>query len=209
MNIDALLICADHALRTLSGSTTARRARPLAAADTAPTALSPEETRLSGALMRVNHVGEICAQALYEAQALNAQHPHLRAELHQAAEDEQDHLAWTADRLRELGARPSLLNPLWYAGAFAMGTLAARAGDQWSLGFVAETERQVEQHLAEHLSRLPQADHSSRAIVDQMKLDEARHAEMAETGGAHPLPAPVRWLMKGAAGVMTRTAHHL
>ena len=168
--------------------------------------LSADERRLAGALMRVNHVGEVCAQALYSAQALTARAPGLREQMRSAARDETDHLAWCEKRLQELGARTSLLNPLWYAGAFAIGAAAGRAGDKLSLGFLVETERQVEQHLDDHLQRLPQADGSSRAVVAQMKADEARHADAAERAGAAPLPAPVRWLMRAAARVMTSTA---
>lgn len=159
--------------------------------------------------MRVNHVGEVCAQALYQAQALTARSDTLRRQMEQAAREETDHLAWTEQRLRELGDRPSLLNPLWYAGAFGLGLAAGRLGDALSLGFVVETERQVEQHLAGHLERLPATDHRSRAIVAQMKDDESRHADQALSAGAHALPAPVRGLMRVAAKVMTRTAHHL
>ena len=159
--------------------------------------------------MRVNHVGEVCAQALYESQALGARQPEQVAHLQQAACDEGDHLAWTASRLQELGARPSLLNPLWFAGAFTLGWLAGRAGDRWSLGFVVETERQVEQHLASHLDALPANDRASRAIVAQMKIDEARHADQAQSAGAAELPWPVRSMMRMAAKVMTTTAHHI
>ena len=209
VNPDALLASADLALRTLSRSASAARAmpRPVPELQQLDTPLSAEERRLSGALMRVNHVGEVCAQALYAAQALTARSPELRARMAAAGREETDHLAWTERRLVELGDRPSLLNPLWYAGAFALGLLAGRAGDRISLGFVVETERQVEAHLASHLVRLPAADHASRAVVAQMKDDEARHAEAAESAGAQRLPWPVRWLMRGAARVMTRTAH--
>jgi ubiquinone biosynthesis monooxygenase Coq7 len=167
------------------------------------------ERRLAASLMRVNHVGEVCAQALYQAQALTARSPELRAQMEAAAREEQDHLAWTEQRLRELDDRPSLLNPLWYAGAFAIGLAAGRAGDRWSLGFVVETERQVEQHLAGHLERLPAADRASRAIVERMKEEEAQHARAAEGAGAAHLPAPVRWAMRGAAKLMTSTAHRI
>jgi ubiquinone biosynthesis monooxygenase Coq7 len=167
------------------------------------------ERQRSGALMRVNHVGEVCAQALYQAQALTARTPALRQQMQQAAREEMDHLAWTEQRLQELGDRPSLLNPLWYAGSFAIGLLAGRLGDSASLGFVVETERQVEQHLAGHLDRLPEADARSRAIVDQMRADERRHADDAQQAGGQDLPAPVRWLMRGAAKVMTTTAHRI
>jgi ubiquinone biosynthesis monooxygenase Coq7 len=169
--------------------------------------LSPDERRLSGALMRVNHVGEVCAQALYAAQALTARTPELRAQMVAAGREETDHLAWLERRLDELGDRTSLLNPLWYAGAFAIGLAAGRAGDRVSLGFVVETERQVEAHLAGHLDRLPAGDADSRAVVAQMQADEARHADDALAAGGAPMPLPVRWLMRAAARVMTRTAH--
>lgn len=171
--------------------------------------LTPTERRLSGALMRVNHVGEVCAQGLYQAQALTARTPALRDQMLAAAQEETDHLAWTEARLRELDTRPSLLNPLWYGGAFALGLLAGRAGDAWSLGFVVETERQVEEHLAGHLTRLPAGDAASRAIVAQMRNDEAAHGLAAQQAGAAALPAPLRWAMRLAAGVMTTTAHRL
>jgi ubiquinone biosynthesis monooxygenase Coq7 len=206
--IDTWLSAADTARRTLSGSAVAGRPAPRADAAGAPT-LAPDEQRLSGALMRVNHVGEVCAQALYQAQALTARTPELTERMAAAARDEVDHLAWTEQRLAELGARPSLLNPLWYAGAFVIGLAAGRAGDRVSLGFVVETERQVEQHLASHLDRLPADDAASRAIVAQMRTDEARHAQSAQSAGGEDLPAPVRALMRAAARVMTRTAHYL
>ena len=158
--------------------------------------------------MRVNHVGEVCAQALYSAQALATRDPLLRESFREAAREETDHLAWTQQRLRELSARPSLLNPLWYAGAFSIGWLAGHIGDRVSLGFVVETEAQVEQHLASHLDKLPGADLRSRAIVRQMKEDEARHGAQAQQAGASALPAPVRWAMRAAAKLMTSTAHH-
>jgi ubiquinone biosynthesis monooxygenase Coq7 len=202
---DTLIEAADATLRTLSGGVTA--ARP--ATSVAATDLTAAERRLAGALMRVNHVGEVCAQALYQAQAVTARDPVLREKMRQASRDELDHLAWTRQRLDELGDRPSLLNPLWYAGAFTLGLLAGRAGDRVSLGFVVETERQVEEHLAGHLERLPAADARSRAMVAQMKDDEAAHAQQAIEAGASALPRPVGWLMRVAARVMTRTAHHI
>lgn len=159
--------------------------------------------------MRVNHVGEVCAQALYSAQALTTRDPSLKHKFDQAARDEADHLAWTQQRLEALGSRPSLLNPLWYAGAFGIGWLAGRRGDRVSLGFLLETERQVERHLDGHLDRLPAEDEASRAVVRQMKEDEASHAATAQSLGGEPLPAPVRWAMRAAAQVMTRTAHYL
>ncbi len=159
--------------------------------------------------MRVNHVGEVCAQALYQAQALTARSSALRQQMQLAAREETDHLAWTEERLQQLGARPSLLNPVWYAGAFGIGLLAGRMGDAVSLGFVIETERQVEAHLASHLQQLPAADSISRAIVDAMKADESAHADAATAAGGMKLPAPVRWLMKASARVMTVTAHRI
>jgi len=159
--------------------------------------------------MRVNHVGEVCAQALYTAQALGTRDVALRAQLEQAAREETDHLAWTQQRLRELNSHTSFLNPVWYAGSFAIGLLAGRAGDAVSLGFVVETERQVEQHLESHLQRLPSADGASQAIVQQMKQDEARHGAAAQAAGAATLPAPVRWAMRLAGRVMTTMAHRI
>jgi ubiquinone biosynthesis monooxygenase Coq7 len=159
--------------------------------------------------MRVNHVGEVCAQALYTAQAMATRNEGLRAQLEKAAREETDHLAWTQARLDELGARPSLLNPLWYAGAFGLGLVAGRLGDRVSLGFIVETERQVEAHLQSHLERLPAADHASRAIVAQMKDDEAAHAASAQASGAAELPQPVKLAMRAAAKVMTTTAHYV
>ena len=208
-SLDDLISSADVALRTLSHSTHAARAMPVPAQAPAAEALSTEQRRLSGALMRINHVGEVCAQALYAAQSLTARTPELRSQMQAAGREETDHLAWTERRLAELGGRTSLLNPLWYAGAFAIGLAAGRAGDRISLGFVVETERQVEAHLAGHLQRLPEHDLASRAVVAQMKDDEARHAEQALQAGAAPVPAPVRWLMRAAARVMTRTAHYI
>jgi 3-demethoxyubiquinol 3-hydroxylase len=207
--LDRWLVSADNALRTLGGAAHAARPCP-GPANTGDAAPLPEADReLAGALMRVNHVGEVCAQALYQAQALTARTPELRQQMDKAAREEVDHLAWTEQRLQELGDRPSLLNPLWYAGSFAIGLLAGRLGDAASLGFVVETERQVEQHLAGHLDRLPAEDARSRAIVDQMRTDERQHADDALQAGGMELPAPVRWLMRGAARVMTTTAHRI
>ena len=159
--------------------------------------------------MRVNHVGEVCAQALYSAQSLSTRRPDLRRQFEAAAREETDHLAWTQQRLRELDAHTSLLNPLWYAGAFGIGLLAGRAGDAISLGFLVETERQVEKHLDSHLERLPAEDLASRAVVRQMKDDESRHAATAEGAGAARLPAPLRWAMRLAGRVMTTVAHRI
>ncbi len=205
--IDTALISIDNALRTLSGGVHAARAYPAAAR--ADEVLSEADRRESAALMRVNHVGEVCAQALYQAQAITARTPALREQMLQAAREETDHLAWTQTRLAELNDRASLLNPLWYAGAFGIGLLAGKAGDAVSLGFVVETERQVEEHLAGHLDRLPAADQRSRAIVAVMAEDERRHADDALKAGGQSLPAPVKWLMRGAAQVMTLAAHRL
>jgi ubiquinone biosynthesis monooxygenase Coq7 len=207
LSLDLALNAADSALRTLFAKPRASRACPTLADQT--TELSTEDKALSGALMRVNHVGEVCAQALYAAQALGTRDAALRRHFLQASREEGDHLAWTRERLDELGARPSLLNPLWYAGAFGLGLVASRLGDRGSLGFVVETERQVEAHLASPLERLPEGDHASRAIVAQMKDDEAQHAREAEDAGALQLPAPVRALMRSAAKVMTTTAHYV
>jgi ubiquinone biosynthesis monooxygenase Coq7 len=214
---DRALSSLDSALRTVSGA--ARAARPVPPVGGAQTpfgngdqdapSLSEADRRLSGAMMRVNHVGEVCAQALYQAQALTARSPQMREQMLAAAREETDHLTWTQERLRELNDRPSWLNPLWYAGAFTIGLVAGRLGDAASLGFVVETERQVEAHLASHLERLPAGDAASRAIVEQMKQDEARHADEALAAGAAPMPEPVKWLMKASARVMTTVAHRV
>lgn len=209
--VDRLLSSATRALAVLHGAPVATRVYPADAASVQKqdAALSESERAESAALMRVNHVGEICAQALYEAQAVGTRDPQLRATFLAAAEEELDHLAWTERRIRELGGRTSLLNPVWLAGSFAIGLLAARLGDQRSLGFMAETERQVEAHLQGHLERLPAADLVSRRIVDAMKEDEARHADNATQSGGIVLPWPARAAMRLAARVMTRTAHHI
>ncbi|WP_298011197.1 2-polyprenyl-3-methyl-6-methoxy-1,4-benzoquinone monooxygenase [uncultured Aquabacterium sp.] len=205
--LDRLLISFDSAIRTVFAEHTA--ARPCPQPETEGSALSDEQKRLSAALMRVNHVGEVCAQALYASQAWGTKDPVLKAQFDAAAREETDHLAWTEQRLKELGGRTSLLNPLWYAGAFGIGLLAARAGDGVSLGFVVETERQVEAHLNSHLDRLPEGDTASRAIVRQMRDDEVEHADAALAAGGQALPGPVRGLMKLAAKVMTFTAHRI
>jgi len=209
--LDAVLAGACRALATLSDAVPSRRPDPAGSiehrAEASP--LSDAERRLSGALMRVNHVGEVCAQALYEGQAASTRDPSLRAHFLKAAEEEADHLAWTRARLDALGAHPSLLNPIWYAGALTLGLVAGRAGDRWSLGFMAETERQVEQHLQSHLGRLPAADQASRAVVEQMKLDETKHARDAKALGGAELPQPAKDLMKTAARIMTTVAHHV
>lgn len=208
-----LIAAADSALRTLFATHRSSAPRPAPASPTPE--LSAEDKALSGALMRVNHVGEVCAQALYSAQALAARlsrapdREALARQLEAAGHEETDHLAWTEERLRELGSRPSLLNPLWYAGAFGVGLAAGLAGRAVSLGFVVETERQVEAHLDSHMDRLPAQDHDSRAIVRQMAADEARHASEAQRSGGVALPAPVQGVMRAAAKVMTTVAHRI
>ena len=205
--MDRILGALDQALRTLFAPPRGTRACPVVPAE--PTHLGAQEKQHAAALMRVNHVGEICAQALYTAQSMTTRNEALRAQFKDAARDENDHLAWTRSRLEELGSRPSLLNPLWYAGAFGIGLVAGRFGDPVSLGFLVETERQVERHLQGHLDRLPPADHASRAIVAQMKADEAAHADHAQAAGAAELPPPVKMAMRAAAKVMTTTAHYI
>lgn len=207
--MDKWISALDGSLRTLFASAHADRPTPVSSSDTAAPALDAPQKQLSAALMRVNHTGEICAQALYTAQAAATANPRLRAHFLQAAREETDHLAWTETRLQELGSHTSRLNPLWYAGAFGLGLLAGRLGDKVSLGFVIETERQVAAHLHSHLTRLPVQDHASRAIVQQMQDDELVHAEQAEQAGGIPLPEPVKGLMRAAAKVMTTTAHHI
>ena len=203
--LDRALALATRALATLASAVPAGRPNP-AGGLVDDAALAPADRALSGGLMRVNHVGEVCAQALYEGQALTARVPQLREQFRRAATEEADHLAWTRERLEELGARPSLLNPLWYAGALALGALAGRLGDRVSLGFMAETERQVERHLEGHLERLPASDARSRAILRAMRDDEVAHAQAAVRLGGVDLPAPVRGLMRAASRVMTGTA---
>lgn len=205
---DQWIAVADSALRTLLGHHSPARPMPRPAMP-APVLLTDTERKVAAALMRVNHVGEVCAQALYASQGLGTRNEALRTHFDAAAREETDHLAWTEKRLEALGGRTSWLNPLWYAGAFGIGLLAARRGDAASLGFVVETERQVEQHLAGHLDRLPVADTESRAVVAQMRADEARHSHEAEQAGATPLPAAARWLMRAAAKLMTTTAHRI
>ena len=206
--VEQLLAIAGRAMAVVSGAVPPERASPGRSVEDGE-ALSGPERQLAGALMRVNHVGEICAQALYEGQALGARDPVIGAQFRKAAGEEADHLAWTRERLEELGARPSLLNPLWYAGAFALGAVAGRVGDRVSLAFMAETERQVEQHLDGHLARLPAQDARSRAIVTVMKDDEVAHAQTAMRLGGAELPAPIKGLMRLAARMMTTSAHYI
>jgi ubiquinone biosynthesis monooxygenase Coq7 len=208
--MDALFIAADSALRTVFAQHHASRPTPKSADNGSAQGLSDAEKRESGALMRVNHVGEVCAQALYTAQALATRDPALRQHFLEASAQETDHLAWTEARLRELGDRTSWLNPLWYAGAFGIGFLAGKlGGDKVSLGFVVETEKQVEAHLQSHMTKLPANDSASRAIVSHMKDDEIRHAQEAQHAGAQELPEPVKEAMRLAAKVMTTVAHRI
>lgn len=205
--LDNLIVGVDRALRVMSGAATASRPNP--ALHTADGELSDAERRHSAGLMRINHVGEVCAQALYDSQARFAQSPAVREQFERAGREEEDHLAWTADRLAELGSQTSLLNPFWYAGAYALGTLAAKLGDAQSLGYVVETERQVEAHLESHLDQLPPQDARSRAIVNQMRLDEIAHGGAAQVLGAAPMPLPVKLAMRAMAKVMTTAAYRI
>ena len=206
-SLDRLLVEAQRALGTSLG--VARAERPNPAGTLRDPALDAADRRHAAGLMRVNHTGEVCAQALYVGQAAVARDEATRAQLLAAAQEETDHLAWCADRLRELDSRPSLLNPLWYAGSYAIGLAAGLRGDGWNLGFVVETERQVEAHLDEHLRTLPAGDGRSRAILATMKADEARHADHAEAAGARRLPKPVTRVMALASGVMKAVAYRI
>lgn len=203
--LDDLLIGLDQALRTVCGPTQGNRPTPQARRDDAP--LSTLQRDAAARLMRVNHAGEVAAQALYRGHALTAHDPVVRTHMEHAAAQENDHLAWCETRIEELDSRTSLLNPLWYAGSYAIGALAGLAGDRWSLGFVAETEHQVVRHLDEHLASLPEHDAQSRAILEQMRADEAQHATVAIEAGAAPLPGPIKQLMGVVSKVMTRTAY--
>lgn len=205
--VDRLIIEFDKALRTVLAD--ARSRRPIPGGNAAEADLSPAERQRVIGLMRVNHCGEICAQALYQGQALTCGNAPVRDALREAADEETEHLAWTERRLAELGGRRSVLNPVCYLGALSMGALAGKLGDKWNLGFLAETERQVEAHLEGHLAKLPPQDGRSREILDQMRLDEIGHAETALRLGAAELPAPAKLAMKLAARIMTRTAYYL
>ncbi|MGN6084271.1 2-polyprenyl-3-methyl-6-methoxy-1,4-benzoquinone monooxygenase [Trinickia sp.] len=213
MTLDELITEFDRGLRSIVGVSRMNRPiptpEPLDTAAPAAAELTLPERAHSAALMRVNHVGEICAQALYQAQKLATRSPALKEAFEHAASEEEDHLAWTAARLRELDSRPSLLNPLWYTGALAIGFAAGCLGDKASLGFMAETERQVERHLEGHLTTLPDADLQSRAIVAQMRDDERSHGQSATEAGGAELPAPVKALMRAASKVMTQTAYYV
>jgi ubiquinone biosynthesis monooxygenase Coq7 len=206
--VDQWIIEVDQVLRTLTGVHSARRSTPQSQI-VGDEQLSQDEIKHAAGLMRVNHVGEICAQALYQAQRLTSTTVPLKEKLYQAAKEEEDHLRWCAQRLEELGSRPSLLNPIWYAGSFAMGLVAGLAGDEWSLGFVAETEKQVEEHLQHHLSTLPLADDASRAIVEQMRQEEMAHGQMARDFGAKELPPLIQSTMRRVSGLMTKIAYSI
>jgi len=205
--LDHLIVGFDKALRVVGG--VAKAARPNPGVSAPDCELNAQEQRHSAGLMRVNHVGEVCAQALYDAQGRRASTSAMRTQFAQSGREEEDHLAWTAERLAELGSQPSLLNPLWYAGAYALGTVASRLGDAVSLGFVVETERQVEAHLNSHLEQLPPHDAKSRAIVTQMRDDEIEHGAKAEAMGAAEMPLPVKAAMRAMSKVMTTTAYYI
>lgn len=207
MSIDSLILEFDRALRTLAAP--ARTGRPVPGNDFPDCALNAAERRHVVGLMRVNHCGEVCAQALYQGQAVTSRDTEVRDALRKAAEEETEHLAWTERRIAELGGRTSLLNPLWYLGSLSIGVVAGLLGDKWNLGFLAETERQVEAHLDSHLALLPDADTKSRAIVEQMRQDEINHAEMAVAFGAAELPQPVRIGMRATAKLMTGLSYRL
>ena len=205
--LDRFITSADKALRVIAGVASA--SRPTPALHAADGELSEAEQRHSAGLMRVNHVGEVCAQALYNAQARFARTDAIRTQFEHSSREEEDHLAWTAQRLGELGSQPSFLNPLWYVGSYAMGAVAAQLGDARSLGFVVETERQVEAHLNSHLDQLPELDAKSRAIVEQMRVDEIAHGAAAQAMGAAEMPAPIKLAMTGMAKVMTTAAYYV
>lgn len=211
MFLDHLIIETDRVLRTLSGTSTQRRPTPKStiSAQSAEIVLSEAEKKHAAGLMRVNHVGEICAQALYQAQRLTSRSQVIKEQLTQAAIEEEDHLAWCASRLKELNSRPSFLNPIWYGGSFMLGVIAGLSGDRWSLGFVAETEKQVTKHLDGHLQSLPEGDLASRAIVEQMRIEESLHQEMAIEAGAATLPKVAQQGMQIASRLMTKTAYYV
>lgn len=206
--LDRLIIEFDKGLKTLTASAHSVRPYPDAQVQDAAE-LDAEEKRHAAALMRINHCGEVCAQALYNGQALTAKNPQIKQALAQASKEETEHLAWCEKRIHELGSHTSLLNPLWYAGSFTLGALAGAIGDKWNLGFLAETERQVGAHLNKHLKELPSQDEKSRAILAQMKIDEAHHADTAVHLGAAELPQPIKSAMQQMSKVMTATTYHL
>lgn len=206
-NLDTLITEFDKGLRTLLAQPRSQRPHP--DSDIADTEMTVAEKKHASALMRVNHTGEVCAQALYSGQALTAHSPQTTAALQQAALEETEHLAWCESRIKQLGGRTSLLNPLFYAGSFTMGVVAGILGDKWNLGFLAETEKQVGAHLASHLDKLPESDQKTRKIIEQMQLDEAKHAKEAIQQGAAGLPAPARFVMNKISKLMTTSAYYL
>ena len=206
--IDRLIIEFDTALRSIVGGANAQRPTP-DSEQSSKSVLDTRERKHAAGLMRVNHVGEVCAQALYQSQKLVARNPQIQEMLSHSGQEEMDHLAWCETRLQELGSHTSYLNPFWYAGSFAIGLAAGLAGDKWSLGFVVETEKQVENHLESHLEKLPQEDHRSRAIVEQMRVDEIEHGQAALQAGGAALPEPIQKMMKVMSKVMTSTAYKI
>ena len=206
--IDRFIIEFDTALRSVVGGANAQRPTP-GSDSGANTALDSEQRKHAAGLMRVNHVGEVCAQALYQSQKLVARNSEVQEMLDRSGQEEMDHLAWCETRLKELGSHTSYLNPIWYAGSFAIGLAAGLAGDKWSLGFVSETEKQVENHLASHLKKLPEEDHRSRAIVDQMRIDEIEHGQAAMNAGGVTLPETIQKMMQAMSKVMTTTAYKI
>ncbi len=206
--IDRFIIEFDTALRSVVGGANAQRPTP-GSDSGANTALDSEQRKHAAGLMRVNHVGEVCAQALYQSQKLVARNSEVQEMLDRSGQEEMDHLAWCETRLKELGSHTSYLNPIWYAGSFAIGLAAGLAGDKWSLGFVSETEKQVENHLASHLKKLPEEDHRSRTIVDQMRIDEIEHGQAAMNAGGVTLPETIQKMMQAISKVMTTTAYKI
>jgi ubiquinone biosynthesis monooxygenase Coq7 len=206
--IDRLIIEFDTALRSVVGGANSQRPAP-GSELLSNTVLDTQERQHAAGLMRVNHVGEVCAQALYQSQKLVARNPQIQKMLDHSGQEEMDHLAWCERRLQELGSHTSYLNPFWYAGSFAIGLAAGLAGDKWSLGFVSETEKQVENHLESHLQKLPQEDHRSRAIVEQMRIDEIAHGQEAKDAGGVPLPEPIQKMMQMMSKIMTSTAYKI
>lgn len=206
--LDKLVIEVDHAVQTLFADHR-NHSRPYPAENIDEAALNDKERQHVGGLMRVNHTGEVCAQALYQGQALTADLHEVREQMEEAAQEEIDHLAWCEQRLHELGERPSYLNPLWFLGAFTMGAVAGKIGDKWSLGFVVETERQVIEHLHDHLGSLPQQDKKTSAILSQMQAEEAEHGHTAEQAGAARFPAPVKFVMRYVSKIMTTVAYYI
>ena len=206
--VDRFILEFDTALRSVVGGANAQRPTP-GSESGANLALDSEQRKHAAGLMRINHVGEVCAQALYQSQKLVARNSEIKEMLDHSAQEELDHLAWCETRLKELGSHTSYLNPVWYAGSFAIGLAAGLAGDKWSLGFVSETEKQVENHLESHLQKLPQEDHRSRAIVDQMRMDEIEHGQAAKDAGGVPLPEPIQKMMQMMSKIMTSTAYKI